>query len=46
MEIVFFRFDSSKIDPVVFEKIVGKFLLAFATDKLASIGEGILTDDV
>lgn len=46
MEIVFFCFDNSKIDPIVLQKIICKFLLAFATDKFASIREGILTDDV
>jgi hypothetical protein len=46
MEIIFFRFDNSEIDSVVLQEIVCKFLLAFATDKFATIRESILTDNI
>ena len=46
MEIIFFRFDDREIDSLIPQEIVCKFLLAFATDKFATIRESILTDNM
>jgi hypothetical protein len=45
VQVIFFCFDDSEIDSIVFEEVVGIFLFSFASNELATIGKCIFAND-